>query len=70
MSTYDPMKYFIWEVITQMFVAVFLTLVLMQMSSLSTSKQLRVVGFAGLLAFVRQNFLSFHIFLPTEIFFQ
>ncbi|MCC5938676.1 MAG: hypothetical protein JJU34_15450 [Lunatimonas sp.] len=52
LDNYDPMGYFIWEVITQLLVAIFLNILLRRISVFRLSEQLVIVGLAGLLAFV------------------
>jgi hypothetical protein len=51
-DTYDPMGYFIWEIITQIFIGIFLTLLLIKLGVLSLSDKLLVVGLTGILAFI------------------
>ena len=52
MKNYDPIKYFIWEIVTQLVVSVLLTFLLLQIHLLPIKKRLIVVGFTGLLTFI------------------
>ncbi|MCC5928869.1 MAG: hypothetical protein JJU28_06460 [Cyclobacteriaceae bacterium] len=50
-DNYNPMGYFVWEIITQLFIGIFLTLLLIKLSAQPLTDKLLVVGLAGLLAF-------------------
>jgi len=52
LDNYNPMGYFFWEIITQFFIGVFLSILLIKLGAQSLSDKLVIVGLAGLLAFI------------------
>lgn len=50
-ENYDPMGYFVWEFITQFFVAIFLSFLLIRLGSQKLNHKIIIVALAGILAF-------------------